>query len=727
MKLVEDRQEVLIGGAQSVDTFTIRASAKAFSILSSNLYSNPLGSMIRELSTNAYDAHVMSDKKDEPFVLTLPNSLDPSFKIRDFGPGLSSKEIMSVYTTFFESTKTDSNDVVGCLGLGSKSPFGVADSFTVTSFYGGKKTIYSAFLNDARIPSIAKFAELDTDEESGIEIEVGIKEDDFRRFSREVNSQLKYFKVKPIIQGKSDFEWDVEEEYLYEGTGWKMVKNGNGPRVIQGQIQYPINVNDMGKAFDNAPAEVQAILNRTVLFEVAIGDVNIAPSREALSYDDRTSENIIKYATKILEELPPQIKKAVEHAETEYEAKLMYSEVMSNLGRGYGYHRGSSLSNYMSDSGEVTWKGKDVSKLAIEIEKDEIQSATSFTKNYNNRYQKSVLYASDRNHDGNKTWDFTARDLSCTMWVYVEEGDKAVEARAKQYAQEHFGRDLAMFIIKVAPGMTSQKLANRLGLKKKHLIIAADLPKVKRVGVGKNTTTGKKEFRVQRFDGNYTYNKADQWTDEIVEDDLLGLKGYYVNLDRYDVLDQNNRTVSNLREYIAAMKELGMLEKTDKVYGLRKANQKRAHNLIDLFRYIEDKIGSITLNKKYTFDGPDHTMKVVDKLESSNSSIKEIHSKIHDGPMKKVLGAMIANNETRHSGNVKIFLNKFGHNAKGVVIDMSEEAKQLDELYPMIGCTSYYLNVDLVVDYITQMDTLRSLIATTEPQDVVVEESLESV
>ena len=102
MKLSEQRDEVLIGGAQSVDAFTIKASAKAFSILSSNLYSNPLGSMIRELSTNAYDAHVMVGKKAEPFIITLPNSMDPSFKIRDFGPGLSNQEIHSVYTTFFE-------------------------------------------------------------------------------------------------------------------------------------------------------------------------------------------------------------------------------------------------------------------------------------------------------------------------------------------------------------------------------------------------------------------------------------------------------------------------------------------------------------------------------------------------------------------------------------------------------------------------------------------------
>ena len=178
----KERNDVIVAGAKSVDAFTIKASARAFEILSSNLYSNPLGSMIRELSTNAYDAHVMVGKAQEPFHLTLPSVLEPSFKIRDFGPGLSHNDIMNIYTTFFESTKTNSNDMVGCLGLGSKSPFGVADNLTVTSFFQGEKTIYSAFLNADRIPSIALFHKEPTDEPNGVEIEVAINADDFKVF-----------------------------------------------------------------------------------------------------------------------------------------------------------------------------------------------------------------------------------------------------------------------------------------------------------------------------------------------------------------------------------------------------------------------------------------------------------------------------------------------------------------------------------------------------------------
>lgn len=111
--------------SNSVGTFRIKESAKAFSILSSSLYQNPIRSIIRELGCNARDAHVAA-KNPEPWVLSLPTALSPEFAVKDYGTGLSHEEVMQIYTTYFESTKTNSNDFVGALGLGSKSPFSLS-------------------------------------------------------------------------------------------------------------------------------------------------------------------------------------------------------------------------------------------------------------------------------------------------------------------------------------------------------------------------------------------------------------------------------------------------------------------------------------------------------------------------------------------------------------------------------------------------------------------------
>jgi DNA topoisomerase VI subunit B len=109
-------------GFQGVNNFTIKASAKAFRILSDNIYKNKIAAIIRELSTNAVDSH-FDAKQTRPFEINLPDQLDPTFRIRDFGTGLAHDQVMHLYTTYFESTKDKSNDYNGTLGLGSKAPF----------------------------------------------------------------------------------------------------------------------------------------------------------------------------------------------------------------------------------------------------------------------------------------------------------------------------------------------------------------------------------------------------------------------------------------------------------------------------------------------------------------------------------------------------------------------------------------------------------------------------
>jgi HSP90 family molecular chaperone len=147
--------EAIVSNVGEIGEFRIRNSAKAFNILSSGLYANKVKAIIRELSCNAVDSHIAAGKKETPFDVHLPNSLEPHFSIRDYGTGLSHEQVTQIYTTYFESTKTASNEFIGALGLGSKSPFSYTDNFTVTAIQNGKKGIYSAFINDSGVPSIA--------------------------------------------------------------------------------------------------------------------------------------------------------------------------------------------------------------------------------------------------------------------------------------------------------------------------------------------------------------------------------------------------------------------------------------------------------------------------------------------------------------------------------------------------------------------------------------------
>lgn len=696
MIIEEQRQEVLVGGAKSVDAFTIKASAKAFQILSSNLYSNPLGSMIRELSTNAYDAHIMVGKKDEPFEIKLPNGLDPTFRIRDFGPGLSHEDIMTVYTTFFESTKTNSNDVVGCLGLGSKSPFGVADSFTVTSYFQGEKTIYSSFLDDNRIPSIALFHKEPTNEPNGLEIEIAIKEKDFGIFDREVNEQLKYFKVKPIVKGNNSFEWTSSQtEILFGGSNWSITTESHGrPRAIQGQIAYPINIRDMGSVFDSASEIIKTILQKSLLFTVNIGDLNIAPSREALSYDNRTCNKIIDMAQKVLDELPSKIKEALQEAPTEYQARLLYADFMQQLGIS-GYYKQTPIAAYLEQSGTILWNGKDVSTKNILVPQSKFDSVVELYKYKVLKFKKSIKTTSIE-YDA-PVWKFEAKDFDYIRFVHMKDTDKNVEARAKAFFN-NCNRYSQIFIIKTS--ITTEQLAEQLGLTVDDIVIAENIPKIKRLTPQERQekTTA---IPVQLYRYGY-WNKTDQWATKHV-DDLNELQGFFVNLDRYDVSDSNGKTYHDLKGVVAGAIDLELIDADHKIYGLRLRTRKKPHKLVDLFEFIKTKLAQSNIGPKINISS--NSNKIVTQLISYNKDLVAINQLIDDSsPMKAVLQALIINNDKKMSYNASKLLDIM--NVERTVQDTTEHIDHIDQLYPMLKYISYDTSPNEIASYIIQIDTL---------------------
>jgi len=703
MILANEVQDVQLSGAQNVKEFTIKASAKAFQILSSNLYSNPLGSMIRELSTNAYDAHVMVGKTDEPFHIKLPNSLDPTFKIRDFGPGLSDEEINSVYTTFFESTKTNNNDVVGCLGLGSKSPFGVSDSFTITSYYNGTKTIYSAFLDSSRIPSVAKFHSEETEEENGIEIEVAIKEEDIGYFAREVNNQLKYFKVKPTISGNSNFVWQTDEEYLYEGTNWKMVGRQHSgyyhARAIQGQISYPISTRDMGTKYEQSSRAIKELLEMSILFEVNIGEVNIAPSREALSYDEATVDNILSYAQKVLEELPAMIAKAIEDAPTEWEARLKYESIMSS----FGYH--SDIRKYINESSDSRWRGIDVSSTELRIDADDIIEYKFFEKNYNGKFRKQE-YSKSRDWDAQTDiyyWNVNVVSDKKGLLFYATPDDKAVDARVKQFITDYNSR-IRPYIIKTT--LPFEELIDKLG--NPDMIKVSTLDKVRRAK--KVSTTGDEEIQIPMY-SDYGWNQSDRWPLKTVDADLTKIDGYYVDLDRFNSY-YNGDEITDIKSVVSAAIKLELIDSDKPIVGLRKAMRKKDHNLVNLFDHIKEQFDASGMTMEYYFGSTSSTQySLVQKILNDNILLDIIINNIDDTSEINRLAQAVKHNQDHDLGrDAKYMMSVLNVNPHQE--DLSSLALVCIEKYDMLVECGYYIKKEPAIKYIQQMDLLHTLTNT---------------
>ena len=280
-----------ITGLES-NRFSIEITDKSFRVLIDGLYTNKIRSIIRELWTNAYDAHVAAGCPERSFTCKLPSSLEPVFSVRDYGISMSHEDIMHLYSTVFASTKTQTNDQVGCLGLGSKSPFAYTDSFTVIAYSGDEKRLYIAALDSDGIPVITHLSTEPSDEERGLEVSFSVDSSHVTEFNTEAKFIGEGFAIKPEIEGM-DFHVDTP---VFEAEGFTIYSTDNHNRrwinyyIKQGVVMYPV------------PDEIKTpkvIKNGYYcVVDVPIGSVEFAASRESLQLTDKTRN----YVTSTIEQ-----------------------------------------------------------------------------------------------------------------------------------------------------------------------------------------------------------------------------------------------------------------------------------------------------------------------------------------------------------------------------------------------------------------------------------------
>ncbi len=317
------QNKAVLSNVGQIGEFRIRNSAKAFNILSSGLYANKVKAIIRELSCNAIDSQVAAGN-NVPFEVHLPNALEPYFSIRDFGTGLSHEQVNSIYTTYFESTKTNSNDFIGALGLGSKSPFSYTDNFTVTAIKDGRKGVYTAFINGEGVPSIALMTEEDTTDPSGVEIKFSVNERyDFEKFRQEARNVYSWFKVMPIVKGYEGFKTEpIEYKDKDIIPGVHSIGDHRKSMALMGNIAYPINIPESDKSI----GELEKLLECGLVIEFGIGELDFQASREGLSYIPQTIEAIKRKLVALNERLTVHIAEEADKIQNLWERAVYLSE-----------------------------------------------------------------------------------------------------------------------------------------------------------------------------------------------------------------------------------------------------------------------------------------------------------------------------------------------------------------------------------------------------------------
>ena len=353
-------------------TFSIKASPVAFDILSNKLYSNPTLAIVRELLTNAYDSHKAAGKEDVPIKVNLPSYMEPNFIIRDYGIGLSKEDVLELYTTFFDSTKSNSNDFTGCFGLGSKTPFSYTSSFSVISYWNGTKYFFIATKKDG-LPHIYAVREEPTDEPNGLEVSIPTDKNGGydTNFSYNMSQYLKYI---PEIQIDCNIDVTREEPilekygvrlYKYDQPYWDRTRLGQC-YIKQGQNVYEID--KFIKEAENVDILRHFLNYSHIVIEAPIGTLHITPSRESLSQDEQNSKKVFAYMKEINEKLKRAITDDVDAfniPDTRF--MKMYNEIMTKK-----YFSEHPLQVKITDSGEC--------KIQRECEIREV-GATGVSKN----------------------------------------------------------------------------------------------------------------------------------------------------------------------------------------------------------------------------------------------------------------------------------------------------------------------------------------------------------
>lgn len=273
--------------ATTTKDFTIQASGKMFHMVISGLYSNKPQSITREIWSNAFDAHAMVGKETEPFLVTFPTALSPTFSCRDFGPGIAHGDMEGFYTVLGHSTKENTNTAVGKWGVGRMSPMSYTDTFSVVSYHKGEVSYYAVQLGPDGSPQLHVLAPPQfTTEPDGLEVSFPVKRQDIDAFQKAAEIVAYGFPVPPRVTNSKEKEFGQVKK-VFEGKDFYLYEDRKlgGAYAQMGCVMYPIPMEYTPRSMN-------------IVYKFDIGDLEVTASREALSFgpNDPTAESIKKKA-----------------------------------------------------------------------------------------------------------------------------------------------------------------------------------------------------------------------------------------------------------------------------------------------------------------------------------------------------------------------------------------------------------------------------------------------
>lgn len=252
-------------------------------MLSKNLYSDSIGSTIRECASNALDSHRRAGQT-KPIVVSFKagSSNNLEFAVEDFGIGLDADDVKNIISKYGKSTKRNSNTELGMMGLGFKAPLAYSSSFYFICRKDGMERKYMMYEGEDT-NTIDLLYEKATTEANGVKVIVPVDYYDRHDFKTKIKEQLAYFENVYFDCGDLvDNNFSIFRNELFQ---FSELASEHSLHLCLDNVYYPIDFQKLGIDTIQLPVALRFSLTDG-LFPT--------PNRESIRYTKEGKEIIIK-------------------------------------------------------------------------------------------------------------------------------------------------------------------------------------------------------------------------------------------------------------------------------------------------------------------------------------------------------------------------------------------------------------------------------------------------
>lgn len=252
-------------------------------LLSSNLYSDPEQSFIREIVSNAWDSHVEAGTTDIPVIIRFKyNTNNWEVTIRDFGTGLSPERFQEVYCNIGSSTKRESNEFIGGFGIGKYSSLACTNTVYITSYYEGTAFLY-VMVKSGNTITTNLVMKKPTEEKNGIEVTI-------KNISNiePYRKALRYIVFFPNVY-VDGIDNKINNTKLKRFNNFAVASEPIDTKILLGNVLYPCN--DKLLSIESKDF-LRNIESSGIVIKFNVGEISITPNRESIIYSSDTISKI---------------------------------------------------------------------------------------------------------------------------------------------------------------------------------------------------------------------------------------------------------------------------------------------------------------------------------------------------------------------------------------------------------------------------------------------------